>query len=113
MAKNILEWPMVEEGREEQKPQKACLHHQPPLATRETKELDKTMEEKDKNPMEVCRRRSLAILLRGACIIISTSRSSSESWSLPTPEGKEGDGLTYRWKKRKRVRSIIETMHIK
>jgi len=113
MAKNILEWPMVEEGWEEQKPQKARLHRQPPLATRETKELDKTMEEKDKNPTEVCRRRSLAILLRGACIIISTSRSSSESWSLPTPEGKEGDGLTYRWKKRKRVRSIIETMHIK
>ena len=54
MAKNILEWPMVEEGRKEQKPQKARLHHQPPLATRETKELDKTMEEKDKNPMEVC-----------------------------------------------------------
>jgi len=96
MAKNILEWSMVEEGWEEQKPQKAHLHHQPPLATRETKELDKTMEEKDKNPMEVCRRRSLAILLRGACIIISTSCSSSESWSLPTPEGKRGDGLTCR-----------------
>ena len=104
---------MVEEGWEEQKPQKAHLHHQPPLATRETKELDKTMEEKDKNPREVCRRRSLVILLKGACIIISTSRSSSESWSLLTPEGKGGDGLTCRWKKRKRVRSIIETEHIK
>jgi len=64
---------MVEERREEQKPQKAHLHRQPPLATRETKELDKTMKEKDKNPTEVCRRRSLAILLKGACIIISTS----------------------------------------
>jgi len=113
MAKNILEWPMVEEGQEEQKPQKACLHHQPPLVTKETKELDKTMEEKDKNPMEVCRRRSLAILLREVYIIISTSHSSSESWSLLTPEGKGGDGLTCRWKKRKRVRSIIETVHIK
>jgi len=50
MAKNIPEWPMVEEGREEQKSQKARLHRQPPLATRETKELDKTMEEKDKKP---------------------------------------------------------------
>jgi len=113
MTKNILEWLMVEERWEEQKPQKAHLHHQPPLATRETKELDKTMKEKDKNPTEVCKRRFLAILLRGAYIIISTSRSSSESWSLPTSEGKGGDGLTCRWKKRKRVRSIIETMHTK
>jgi len=32
---------------------------------------------------------------------------------LPTPKGKGGDGLTCRWKKRERVRSIIETMHIK
>jgi len=113
MAKNILEWLIVEEGREEQKPQKARLHHQPPLATRETKELDKTMEEKDKNLMEVCRRRSLVILLRGVCTIISTSCSSSESWSLPPPEGKGGDGLTCKWKKKKRIRSIIETVHIK
>jgi len=113
MAKNILEWSMVEEGREEQKPQKAHLYRQPPLATRETKELDKTMKEKDKNPTEACRRRSLAILLRGACIIISTLCSSSESWSLPTSESKGEDGLTCRWKKRKRVRSIIETKHIK
>jgi len=113
MAKNILEWLMVEERREKQKPQKARLYRQPPLATRETKELDKTMKEKDKNPTEVCRRRSLVILLRGACIIISTSRSSSESWSLLTPKGKRGDGLTCRWKKRERVRSIIETVHIK
>jgi len=45
---------MVEERQEEQKPQKTRLYRQPPLATRETKELDKTMEEKDKNPMEVC-----------------------------------------------------------
>jgi len=106
---------MVEEGWEEQKPQKARLHRQPPLATRETKELDKTMEKKkkDKNPTEVCRRRSLAILLRGACIIISTSCSFSESWSLPTPKGKGGDGLTCRWMERKRVRSITETVHIK
>jgi len=104
---------MVEEGREEQKPQKARLHRQPPLATRETKELDKTMKEKDKNLTEVCRRRSLAILLRGACIIISTLRSSSESWSLLIPKGKGEDGLTCRWKKRERVRSIIETVHIK
>jgi len=64
--------------------------------TRETKELDKTMEEKDKNSTKVYRRRSLAILLRGACIIISTSRSSSESWLLLPPEGKGGDGLTCR-----------------
>jgi len=85
---------MVEEGQEKQKPQKAHLHCQPPLATRETKKLDKTMEEKDKNLTEVCRRRSLAILLRGACIIISTSCSSSESLLLPPPEGNRGDGLT-------------------
>jgi len=104
---------MVEEGQEEQKPQKTHLHRQPPLATRETKELDKTMEEKYKNPTEVCRRRFLAILLRGACIITSTSRSSSESLSLPPPEGKGGEGLTCRWKKRKRIRNIIETVHKK
>jgi len=113
MAKNILEWLMVEEGREKQKPQKVCLHCQPPLATRETKELDKTMEEKAKNPTEVCRRRSLVILLRGACTIISTLCSSSESWSLPPPEGKGGNGLTCKWKKKKRIRSIIKTVHIK
>jgi len=87
---------MVEEGQEEQKPQKTHLHRQLPLATRETKELDKTMEEKYKNPTEVCRRRSLAILLRGACIITSISRSSSESLSLPPSEGKGGEGLTCR-----------------
>jgi len=84
---------MVEEGQEKQKPQKAHLHCQPPLATRETKKLDKTMEEKDKNLTEVCRRRSLAILLRGACIIISTSCSSSESLLLLPPEDNRGDGL--------------------
>jgi len=104
---------MVEEGQEEQKPQKTCLHCQPPLATRETKELDKTTEEKDKNPTEVYKKRSLAILLRGACIIISTERSSLESLSLPLPKGKGGEGLTCRWKKRKRIRSIIETIHKK
>ena len=87
---------MVEKGQEEQKPQKTCLHCQPPLATRETKELDKTTEEKDKNPTEVCKKRSLAILLRGACIIISTERSSLESLSLPLPKGKGGEGLTCR-----------------
>jgi len=104
---------MVEEGQEEQKPQKTRLHHQPLLATRETKELDKTTEKKDKNPTEVCRRRSLVILLREAYIIISTSRSSLESLSLPPPEGKGGEGLTCRWKKRKRIRSMIETIHKK
>ena len=104
---------MVEEGQEEQKPQKTCLHRQPPLVTRKTKELDKTTEEKYKNPTEVCRRRSLAILLRGACIIISTSCSSSESLSLPPLEGKGEEGLTCRWKKRKRIRNIIETIHKK
>jgi len=50
MAKNVLEWPMVEEGREEQKPQKAHLHCQPPLATRETKELDKNYGRKRQKP---------------------------------------------------------------
>ena len=71
------------------------------------------MEEKDKNLMEVCRRRSLAILLREACIIISTSCSSSESLALLPPEGKGENGLTCKWKKRKRIKSIIETAHIK
>jgi len=32
---------------------------------------------------------------------------------LPPPEGKGGEGLTCRWKKRKRIRNIIETIHKK
>jgi len=51
--------------------------------------------------------------LGGACIIISTSQSSSESLSLPPPEGIKGNGLIYKWKKRKKIRSIIKIVHIK
>jgi len=54
------------------------------------------------------------ILLRGAYIIISTLCSSLESLLLPSPKGKEEDNsLICQWKKRKRIRSIIEIMHIK